>query len=134
MNLEHIQAAVAWHYRTNLELVKRIQAHGGSLEDVREMDMHFESVTQKDAEMLVVSLEALGVYNLRVARNKSPLAERFAKFGRLFRPNAVPVCAWGVDGQIETSVNRMIDHNFLEQLIRLAARYNSTFEGWGMAV
>jgi hypothetical protein len=39
-----------------------------------------------------------------------------------------------VDGQIETSVNRMIDRNFLEQLVRLAARYNSTFEGWGMAV
>ena len=134
MNVEQIQAAVAWHYRTNLELVKRIQAQGGSLEDVLEMDMHFESATQQDSENLMVSLGALGVYNLRAGRNKSPLAERFAKIGKFFRPNALPVCAWGVDGQIETSVNRMIDHNFLEQLVRLAARYNSTFEGWGTPV
>jgi len=113
MNEDAIHEAIAAHEGRDRELVARITAKGGSSTGSRPLDLFFWAPSPVHAAFLADALRGLGVTDVDVAA---------AADGR-------PV--WSVQGQLLASVQDITGSPFVEQLVRLAARHESTYDGWG---
>jgi hypothetical protein len=106
-------SSVAGHEARNRELVARLLAMGESLTDVRACDLFFYAPTRDMASALAQDLQQLGVVTLTVMQSESG-------------PRA-----WSVQGVLETSVQHVASAPFTVELLHVATRHGSEYDGWG---
>ena len=105
-------ASVAAHEARNRVLVARLLAKGESLTDVRARDLFFYAPTPESGSALARDLQQLGLTAVTV------------------RPTP-DHSTWCVKGVLESSVEHLTSAAFTAQLVCVASRCRSEYDGWG---
>ena len=116
MRTVDIEKQIEGHEARNRELIKRITELGGDLNEVRIIDIFFFAQGEKSAYELANELKQRGSSNIDVneIENKTDF--------------------WSVQGELNISVNKVVEQNFTEELVTLAADFSSKYDGWGTKV
>jgi len=111
-----IQKAIQSHLARNRELKKLITSRGVDLEEKRTIDLHFWAYGEVAAHELEIALEAAG-YLVSVSK-----------------PSEGDSGLWSVESQINTSPPAVTTPFFVEKVVRLAAKHQAEFDGWGTSI
>lgn len=129
---------IAGHETRNRILVERILFRGGDLNEVRDIDIHFLSSNEQDAKRLMFALQGLRMIHVTIHLNtpESTLGRTFFTkvLAWIFKRTQSSRREWVVEGQLQTTVNKMVDAGFTTKLVVLASRYSATYGGWGTLV
>jgi regulator of RNase E activity RraB len=99
----------------NEQIVQTIERHGADLDEERPIDFFFYTTTHADALSLAADLEATG-------------------FETAYVPEEDNEGKWAVQAIRNDSVVNVTQPTFVEQIVRLAAKYLAEFDGWGTEV
>jgi regulator of RNase E activity RraB len=99
----------------NEKIVETIVRHGADLEEERPIDFFFFTNSHADALALAADLEAAG-------------------FEDAYVPDEDHEGKWAVQAIRNDSVTNVTESVFVEQIVRLAAKYLAEFDGWGTEV
>lgn len=99
----------------NEKLVETMLEHGADLDEPRPIDFFFFASTAADAKSLAGDLQALGFESAYIAEEEIE--------GK-----------WAVQVVRNDTVADVTKEAFVEQLVRMAAKYLAEFDGWGTAV
>ena len=105
--------SVAGHEARNQELIARLLEKGESLIDVRTCDLFFCAPTRELAAALARDLQQIG---LRTVTVMQPGSQR---------------STWSVQCVLESSVQHVASAGFTVELVQVAARHGSEYDGWG---
>ena len=109
-----IESEIAAQLVRNGRLLEIIEQHGASLNDLRPIDFFFYTTSAEDGVALSNDLAAQGFQ----VRGTSEASD-----GK-----------WSVQATREMSVQAATSEQFVEQLIRQAAKYLAEFDGWGTPI
>lgn len=109
-----IDGEIAIQRALNKALIEAFETEGGDLDAPREVDFSFYAGSREDAASLVRDLESRGFQ---------------AETGDETKEGT-----WSVHATLQASVNAVTDERFVEDLVRLAAKYLAEFDGWGAAI
>ena len=111
-----IAKQIGEHEARNRELVKRIIELGGDLDQVRMIEVFFISQGEKNAYKLANELKKKRLLNIDINKveNKPEL--------------------WNVHGELQATVNEVIDRRHIKDLVVLASGLSSEYDGWGTNV
>ena len=110
-----IQDELTGQLARNEQLVQTIERHGGDLDEERPIDFFFYTNTHADALALAADLEASG-------------------FETAYVPDEANEGKWAVQAIRNDTVANITQLPFVEQIVRLAAKYLAEFDGWGTSV
>jgi hypothetical protein len=134
----NITQVLAGHESRNRILVERILFRGGDLNEVRDIDVHFVSSNEQEAKRLMFALQGLRMIHITIRPNTQEAKSRgtflIKMLISLFIRTRSPGKEWVVEGQLQTTVNRMVDAGFTTKLVVLASRYSAIYDGWGTPI
>ena len=107
------------HSARNADLVRKLKDRGVDLETPRSIEHHFWSKTQRDAALLSNDLYKRGFLLLVLA----PAAR---KEGSEY--------TWNVEAGFKETVQHAASDDVVRDLVDLAARFNSRYDGWGTSI
>jgi hypothetical protein len=110
-----IEEELAVQLARNDQLVRVIEREGADLAEPRPIDFFFYPSTRADAVALAGDLASLGFTTTHIADEEQD--------GQ-----------WSVQVARTDSVTAVTEEAFVEQLVRVAAKYLAEFDGWGTAV
>ena len=116
MTEQEIQESIRGHDTRNAELLRTLQDEGVALDVERSVDHHFWSSGQMSAALLGKELYASGYLILEM----SPPQDNSGW--------------WNVEAGMKRTPNEAASHNLTETLVRLAARFDSVYDGWGTSI
>ncbi len=135
MNNARMIQALAGHETRNRIQVERILFRGGDLNEVRDIDVHFVSSNEHEAKRLMFALQGLRMIHVTIHPNTHESDSGSTFFAKvmtsIFNRAQTSRKEWVVEGQLQTTVNKMVDSGFTTKLVVLAARYSATYGGWG---
>jgi len=138
MNTTRIGQLLAGHETRNRIQIERILFRGGDLDEVRDIDVHFLSSNEQEAKRLMFALQGLRMIHVNIRLNthefdvgRTFFAKALAWF---FQHTQSSRKEWVVEGQLQTTVKKMVDSGFTTKLVVLASRYSATYGGWGTPV
>ena len=106
------------HAIRNKELQSTLISYGVALDDVQGIEHHFWVNDRMAAALLAKSLYDQGFLILDL----SPVIQ--ADGSR----------TWNVEAHIDQKPTTALSGEFSEQLVRLAARFQAIYDGWGMSI
>ncbi len=113
-----IEASIEGHAARNMELLKLLREKGVSVNESRSVDHHFWANSQEDAALLAKRLYERGYLVLAI----NPLEDG----------NGPKL--WNVEARMERTPAEAASPALTEELVRLAAEYDSSHDGWGTEV
>jgi len=138
MNNVRMRQVLAGHESKNRILVERIRFRGGDLNEVRDIDVHFLSSNEQDAKRLMFALQGLRMIHVNIRLNTDEFAAGRTFFAKalawIVRSTQSSRKEWVVEGQLQTTVNKMVDTGFTTKLVVMASRYSATYGGWATVV
>jgi hypothetical protein len=114
INDRAVQEDVAAHLERNAALVQQIKGRGGDTQRERNIDCFFHTRTEDDAIAISRALQASGLRELSITHRDDE--------GK--RP-------WTVQGVVVASVAAFAVADRVEEFVRIAARHDALFDGWG---
>jgi regulator of RNase E activity RraB len=114
MNESAIQEDIAAHRERNATLVQHITDRGGDTQRQRTIDCFFHTRTEDDAIALSRLLQSSGLQDLSITPAD----------GDGEHP-------WTVQGTLKSSVAAFTAAGQVEEFIRVAAKHDALFDGWG---
>jgi len=111
-----IEEAIRGHRARNVELLKTVAESGVDLQEPRSIDCFFWSGTEEGARSLAMELSREGYRQVAI----SPPNER--------------TDLWSVQGQTTTTPAAISDPVTVAELVEMAARHSSDFDGWGTEI
>lgn len=118
MTEEEIQAAMSRHRSRNEELRQVLIAKRVPLAEQRPVDVHFWASDQTDAAVLARELYRRGFLVTVIARAAAEQDEE----------------RWNVEAGASIAPQKVLSDDFTEDLVRLAATHDSSYDGWGTSV
>lgn len=118
LNEDEIDESLRAHRARNSELLRVIQAKGVDLKKAFTVDHHFWAPNRQSATALGAELSARGY----VVSAMNPVQTDARS------------TIWNVAVQMERSLAEAGDENTTEELVILAARFDSIYDGWGAAI
>ena len=118
MDEQEIINNVLAHDTRNVGLLELLHKKGANIEESRSIECHFWAWSQKDAAHLAKELYGLGYLLLMLA--PAAIEENPRR--------------WNIEAGVRTSPTQAARHEFSEKLVRLAAKYNCIYDGWGTSV
>ena len=112
---DKIQEILSGHERRNEALIEDLARKSIDVNHVHDVEHHFWSPTHGNAVGLAHELYRSGYLVLKIAPVQG---------GKL----------WNVEGGIKRSLIQAASQDVTEELARLAARFDSTYDGWGASV
>lgn len=115
---EKIQKRLNGHLKRNWEILKYLSEKGLDLKSAFMTEHHFFAPRQLEAAKLALALEkkSFNIIEMEPAETKD------GKEG------------WAVVGQVEMTLEAAADPATADELTRLAATYESIYDGWGAEV
>lgn len=110
-----IAESVAGHSARNHELVRLITSKGADLELARRIDLHFWAPSESSAGQLAQALRNAGLANV-------------------FHASSNGATRWNVEGQVHQPVTSVVEPQYVERFVRLAAEHAAAFDGWGTSL
>ncbi len=110
-----IQKSINANDARNTELLDAIRREGVSLDQPRSVDVHFWAPDQRRAALLARELYAGGFLVLVLAPCERTDGTQ----------------CWNVEAGVNRSPNEAAARATTEELVRLSARFESTYDGWG---
>ncbi len=118
MSEKEIIESILGHDARNTELLKSLDKKGLDLYKERSIEHHFWAWSQRDAVILAKELYDLGYLLLMLAP-----AEIEDDHSR-----------WNIEARIHTSPAHAANHDLSEKLVRLSAKHNCVYDGWGARI
>lgn len=112
---EQIKNSIDEHIRRNWEILKYLKGRGMELRSALLTEHHFMTKRQLEAGKLAILLEQKGFNIIEI----TPAETKEGDDG------------WAVVGEMEMTLEAAADPATTEDLIQLAATYDSNYEGWG---
>jgi regulator of RNase E activity RraB len=113
-----IQDSIRGHEVRNAELLRTIQKKGLNLDTIYFVEHHFWSNKQSDAALLAKELYGRGYLVLVIAAVTADDGSRL----------------WNVEAGRERTFTDAAGHGTTEELVRLAAKFDSIYDGWGVSI
>lgn len=118
MTESEIQAILRGHIARNVELRLSLLSSGAVLDAIYAVDHHFWAGGPEEAALLAKALYDDGY----LVTCLSPV------------PTEDDDRLWNVEAQLQQAPAVALTPEFAEGLVRLAARFNGVYDGWGMLV
>jgi hypothetical protein len=109
-----IESELACQLARNEKLIETIAGHHGDLHEVRAIDFFFFVNCEEDATGFVTELRSRG---FEADTSPEPIDGK-----------------WPVEAVLEGTIAKITAAPFVEDLVRLAAKYLAEFDGWGTSV
>lgn len=119
MTEAEIQKAISDHERRNAELMRLLESKGSNPLSTYRTEHHFWAYTHDDAVSLAQELYKRGYLLLALASGIDET--RGTKY-------------WNVEASFERTLADAASRAVTEELVRLAARFSSEYDGWGVSV
>ena len=116
MDENEIAASIEAHRSRNEALQERFAQHGVSGGDALNAEVHFWAPNQRAAALLARELYSKGYLVLMLNR----VADGEGR--------------WNVDAGRKAQLSEMLSTSVTEDLVRTAARFDATYDGWGASV
>jgi regulator of RNase E activity RraB len=113
-----IQESMAGHAERNAELLGSLRSKGIRLNTPQSVEHHFWAEDQQGAALLAKELHGRGYLVLVISRADKEDGSKL----------------WNVEAGIERTLAEAADPGVTEALVRLAARFNVTYDGWGASI
>ena len=115
---ERIQERLEGHIRRNWEILKHLREKGLALNSAFMTEHHFFSPRQLEAGKLAIALEkkSFNIIEMEPAETKEGQE------------------GWAVVGEVEMTLEAAADPATADELTRLAATFESIYDGWGAEV
>jgi len=118
MTEAEIQESIKEHDARNVELLQSIKEKNVTMDEVRAIEHHFWAADQRNAAALAKELYKKGSLVLVI----SPVDhEDGSKW-------------WNVEAEIRQSIKEAAKSDLVSELVRLAARFDAIYDGWGTSV
>ena len=118
MTENEIKGIIRGHEERNQELLRTLQSKGVAIDEARSVEHHFWANSQREAAMLAKELYDRGFLILAIF----PVdLEDGAKL-------------WDVEAGLTQSAAAAASQQVSEDLTRLAAGFEATYDGWGTSV
>ena len=118
MTESEINALIDGNRKRNIELLEKLGDQGIELDDDRSVDHHFWCKDRQSAALLAKELYDRGLLVLTIA----PVSTD---------NNSV---IWNVEAGVSQSPRAAVSLKLVEELTRLAAQFESVYDGWGTLV
>ena len=115
-----IQESMAGHAARNSELLQELRRKGAKLNMPQSVEHHFWADDQKSAASLARELYRRGFLVLVIA----PVVDAEDGEKRI----------WNVEAGVQRTLTQAADPAITEELVRLAAEFDATYDGWGTNV
>ena len=114
----NIEASIEGHTARNRELLDVLREQGVNLGETREIDHHFWASSQTNAALLAKACYERGY----LVQFVGPVEDENSSE------------SWSVEARIERTPAEAASAGLTEELVRLAAEFESTYDGWGTEV
>jgi regulator of RNase E activity RraB len=111
-----IAASVRANGTRNEALLVRFTEHGVSADDLLDAEVHFWAPSQRSAALLARELYSRGYLVL------------------VLKPAAKGDGLWNLEAGRKTRLLDMISATVTEDLVRTAAKFEATYDGWGASI
>lgn len=118
MSEKAIAKAIKEHRDRNRELRARFEERKVNFDEPRPIDFHFWAWMQRDAAVLARSLYQMGF----LIRLLAPV------------PAENDPDRWSIEAGATIPLTQALSDELTEKLVRLAAKEDATFDGWGTSV
>jgi len=118
MTEDQFAEAMAGHRRRNAELKDTLSENGVDLLHRRPIDVHFWAWSQRDAAILGRELYRKGFLVKTIARSRIAGDEE----------------SWSVEAGALIVPEEILGEEFTDDMVRLAARCEAVYDGWGTEV
>jgi regulator of RNase E activity RraB len=115
---EQIQHSIDEHLKRNWEILKCLRERGIELRSALLTEHHFMTSRQLEAGKLAMALDQKGFNILEMTPAETKDGQE----------------AWAIVGEVEMTLEAAADPATTEELIKLAATFDSKYEGWGAEV
>lgn len=112
---DQIRESLDEHIRRNWEILKYLKGRGMELRSALLTEHHFMTKRQLEAGKLAILLEQKGFNIIEI----TPAETKEGDDG------------WAVVGEMEMTLEAAADPATIEELVQLAATFDSRYEGWG---
>ena len=113
-----IQNSIAGHAKRNAMLLENLKRKGVRLDDRHSVEHHFYAKDQQSAALLASELYGRGYLVLVICPSDMKEGPKL----------------WNIEVGINRTINQAADPALTEELVRLAARFDATYDGWGTSV
>lgn len=113
-----IQRSITGHNARNNELLKHIGEKGVVIDKPRPVEHHFYASSQKDAAFLAKELYNRGYLILALMPSHTEEGSDH----------------WNVEAGIQRTPAEAASHRITEELVRLAAKFDADYDGWGTLI
>ena len=117
MDENQVLRQIAAQRARNQGLLKALAGHGVALDEPRSTDHHFHVKTSSRVKSLSAGLLRFGFENLHHHKTGALLWQSHS-----------------VEAKFTGSPNLISGDRFVEDIVRLAARHESTYDGWGTSL
>jgi len=118
MTEREIRESISGHDARNAELRRTIRAKGVALDEQRSVEHHFWAPNQTNAAELARELYNHGYLVLAISPTELEDGS---------------VC-WNVEAETKRTPEEAASHETSEELVRLAAQFNGSYDGWGTSL
>ena len=113
-----IQKSITAHNARNIELLKLIREKGVAIDEPHSVDHHFYASGQKDAALLAKELYKRGYLVLVLSPPSTEDGQGH----------------WNIGVGIQRAPAEAASHRITEELVRLAAKFDADYDGWGTLI
>ena len=113
-----IRESLAGHAERNASLVEDLKRKGLQLDATRSIEHHFWADDQKSAALLGRKLYDLGYVILVMSPIENDDGSKL----------------WNVEASFDRSLKDAASERVTEELVRLAAQFDATYDGWGASI
>ena len=118
LNEAEIRESLAGHAARNAGLLKSIRGRGVDVAQAHSVEHHFWADTQESAALLAKELYGRGYLILVIAPVDDEDGSKM----------------WNVEAGIRRTLEDSASARVTEDLVRLAARFDATYDGWGASI
>ena len=118
MTEDQILESIAGHRQRNIQLRQALSDKKVNLSEQRPTDVHFYAWSQSDAAVLARELFKKGFLVKVLSPSPEPGDEEL----------------WNIEAGAQVVPEEILGDEFTEGMVRLAARFDSVYDGWGTSV
>lgn len=118
MTEDEILESIAGHRQRNTQLRQVLSDKQVNLSEQRPTEVHFWAWSERDAAVLAQELYKKGFLVKHISPSPEPGDEKL----------------WSIEAGAQVIPEEILGDEFTEGMVRLAARFDSVYDGWGTSV